>query len=156
LIAWQPLLQPGEYNQPEDEYNQPEVYNHYNHPAQHTPGVSYHASPSAIEQSQQNICIVQQPLDSTPMTYVPSCPHDHLAPSLIVCLFCFWPTAIAALICAFRVNDRYDVGDYNGARRASRLALLFVKISFGIGVSLFILFIISYIIVFLCITQIHV
>jgi hypothetical protein len=53
--SWQPLLQPGEYNQPEDEYNQPEVYNHYNHPAQHTPGVSYHASPSAIEQSQQNV-----------------------------------------------------------------------------------------------------
>jgi hypothetical protein len=51
----------------------------------------------------------------------------------ILCLFCCWPLAIAAIIFAAQVSGKLASGDYIGAQQASRTAKICVIISFCIG-----------------------
>ncbi len=66
---------------------------------------------------------------------VPRIP-DYLGWSIAVLLLCFWPTAIAAIVNATRVNKRLALGDIAGAQEASRRAKMWCWISFGIAVIL--------------------
>jgi hypothetical protein len=60
-------------------------------------------------------------------------PSSHLARSLVGLLFC-WPLAIAAIIQATQVENRYSRGDYYGSLRASRNAKICANIALGIGI----------------------
>jgi hypothetical protein len=64
------------------------------------------------------------------------CPNNYRAVSIFACLFCFWPTAIAALVYSSQVEDCYRSGDYEGAVKASRNAVLWAKISIILGIVL--------------------
>jgi hypothetical protein len=53
----------------------------------------------------------------------------YLVPAILVTLFCFWPTGIAAIIFAAQVSSKLGVGDYQGAVYASKQARLWTKVS---------------------------
>jgi Interferon-induced transmembrane protein len=63
----------------------------------------------------------------------------YLVPAILVTLFCFWPTGIAAIVFASQVSSKLSVGDYRGAVHASNQARLWTKVSlivFGVLVVL--------------------
>jgi hypothetical protein len=77
----------------------------------------------------------QQPMAQGARPNIP----NHLAWA-IVSIFLFWPTAIAAVVNATRVDSLAVMGDINGAQLASAKALKFCKIStwlFGIWIVLY-------------------
>jgi hypothetical protein len=53
----------------------------------------------------------------------------YLVPAILVTLFCFWPTGIAAIIFAAQVSSKLSMGDYQGAVQASKQARLWTKVS---------------------------
>lgn len=60
-------------------------------------------------------------------------PQNYLVPAILVTLFCFLPTGIAAIVFATQVNAKAGVGDRAGAEVASRKAKLWTFISLGVG-----------------------
>jgi Interferon-induced transmembrane protein len=46
--------------------------------------------------------------------------QTYLVPAILVTLFCFFPTGIAAIVFAAQVSSKRDAGDYIGAARASK------------------------------------
>jgi interferon-induced transmembrane protein len=69
-------------------------------------------------------------------------PPTYMVPAILVTLFCFLPTGIAAIYFASQVSSRFGAGDPAGARQASDKAKMWTFISLGIGlvVGLFVLF----------------
>jgi Interferon-induced transmembrane protein len=67
--------------------------------------------------------------------------QTYLIPAILVTLFCFLPTGIAAIVFASQVSSKKNVGDYNGAARASKQARLWTIVSAAVGI-LFILIIV--------------
>ncbi|MBS7566083.1 CD225/dispanin family protein [Mucilaginibacter sp. Bleaf8] len=72
----------------------------------------------------------QQPFSQPPMPR----PKNWLVESILVTLFCCLPLGIVGIINAASVNSRYDVGDYNGALKASEQAGKWTKIGFFGGI----------------------
>jgi hypothetical protein len=64
---------------------------------------------------------------------------SHMGWAIAVLILCFWPTGIAAVVNASRVNNRLALGDIAGAQESSRKAKMWCWITFGIGVVLAIL-----------------
>ncbi|MBO4257511.1 CD225/dispanin family protein [Streptomyces griseorubiginosus] len=60
-------------------------------------------------------------------------PQTYLVPSILVTLFCFLPTGIAAIVFAAKAGSSTTVGDFQGAADASRKARMLVLVSVGIG-----------------------
>lgn len=60
-------------------------------------------------------------------------PSSYLTPAILVTLFCFLPTGIAAIVFASQVQSKWTVGDFAGAAEASRKARLFVIVSVAVG-----------------------
>ncbi|WP_050502168.1 CD225/dispanin family protein [Streptomyces monomycini] len=60
-------------------------------------------------------------------------PQTYLIPAILVTLFCFLPTGIAAVVFATQVNAKAGAGDLAGAEQASRKAKLWTFLSLGIG-----------------------
>ncbi|RKT07219.1 interferon-induced transmembrane protein [Streptomyces sp. 3211.6] len=56
-------------------------------------------------------------------------PASYLTPAILVTLFCFLPTGIAAIVFASQVQSKWTVGDFAGAAEASRKARLYVVVS---------------------------
>ena len=52
----------------------------------------------------------------------------------ILCVFCCWPLAIAAIVNAAKVNGLLASGDYEGAVKASEAAKKYCWIAFVIGI----------------------
>ncbi|WP_159036719.1 MULTISPECIES: CD225/dispanin family protein [Streptomyces] len=52
-----------------------------------------------------------------------------MTPAILVTLFCFLPTGIAAIVFASQVQSKWTVGDFAGAAEASRKARLYVVVS---------------------------
>jgi hypothetical protein len=46
-------------------------------------------------------------------------PKNYLVESILVTLFCCMPLGIVGIVFASQVNSKYDVGDYEGAEKAS-------------------------------------
>lgn len=67
--------------------------------------------------------------------------QTYLVPAILVTLFCFLPTGIAAIIFASQVNSKRSIGDINGAMQASKQARLWTIISAAVGVVLIIIII---------------
>jgi hypothetical protein len=60
-------------------------------------------------------------------------PQTYLVPSILVTIFCFLPTGIAAIVFAAKAGSSTTVGDFQGAADASRKARMLVFVSVGIG-----------------------
>jgi Interferon-induced transmembrane protein len=68
--------------------------------------------------------------------------QTYLVPAILVTLFCFLPTGIAAIVFASQVNSKRSVGDYAGAMHASKQARLWTIISLVVGLVFIAFFII--------------
>ena len=66
-----------------------------------------------------------------------------LVPAILVTLFCFLPTGIAAIVFASQVNSKKSIGDYAGAMHASKQARLWTFISLGVGLLFVVIIIIA-------------
>ena len=68
-------------------------------------------------------------------TGAPSSQHvpTHLAPAILVTLFCCLPFGIVAIVFAAQVNGKLQAGDYEGAQSASNNAKTWCWVSFGAG-----------------------
>jgi hypothetical protein len=89
-----------------------------------------------MQQTANTIVITRQqpnPTCTSTLMGMRNPPNDHMVFSVLTCLFCFWPTAIVALIYSNKVNDRYNAGDHVGAMESSRKASQWGKISLLIG-----------------------
>ncbi|MEV5598667.1 CD225/dispanin family protein [Streptomyces sp. NPDC052496] len=60
-------------------------------------------------------------------------PQSYLVPAVLVTLFCFLPTGIAAIVFATQTNAKVSAGDWAGAEEASKKAKLWTFISLGVG-----------------------
>jgi hypothetical protein len=105
---------------------------------------SYYPAPPVQQTTNTVVVTGQQPTPT--VVEIRTAPNDHMALSILTCLFCFWPTAIVALIYSCEVNDRYNAGDHVGAMESSRKASQWGKISFLIGLISYVL-----IVVFCCV-----
>ncbi len=77
---------------------------------------------------------IAAPYPRTPATDVPV--PNYLVWAILVTLFCFLPTGIAAIVYASQVNTKLSAGDVAGAREASDKAKMWTIISAVIGVLL--------------------
>ena len=73
-----------------------------------------------------------------PPTHVP----NYLVPAILTTIFCCLPTGIVSIVYAARVNGQIANGDLEGAKRSSEQAKLWVWVSFGIGITLFSIFVV--------------
>ena len=69
--------------------------------------------------------------------------QTYLVPAILVTLFCFFPTGIAAIVYATQVSSKRDAGDYTGAARASKHARMWTLISLAVGVAVLAIVVIS-------------
>ncbi|MGE5291383.1 MAG: CD225/dispanin family protein [Micromonosporaceae bacterium] len=60
--------------------------------------------------------------------------QTYMLPAILVTLFCFLPTGIAAIIFASQVSSKRNAGDYNGAVHASKQARLWTIVSLVAGI----------------------
>ena len=61
--------------------------------------------------------------------------QTYLVPAILVTLFCFLPTGIAAIVYATQVSSKRDAGDYIGAARASKQGRMWTIVSLAVGVA---------------------
>ena len=61
---------------------------------------------------------------------------SHLAPAILVTIFCCLPIGIVAIIYAAQVNGKQKAGDYNGALAASKSAKTWCWVAFGLGLAI--------------------
>ncbi|XP_078593306.1 trafficking regulator of GLUT4 1-like isoform X1 [Branchiostoma floridae x Branchiostoma japonicum] len=62
-------------------------------------------------------------------------PDNHVGMAIFTCLCCFWPLGLASLIFACMVDSRWESGDKEGAKSASRTASTLWKIALGLGLA---------------------
>jgi hypothetical protein len=60
---------------------------------------------------------------------------SHLAPAILVTLFCCMPFGIPAIVFAAQSMGRHSAGDYAGARIAADKAKTWCWVSFGLGLA---------------------
>ena len=60
----------------------------------------------------------------------------YLAHAILATLFCCWPFGIVSIVYAAQVNSRLAVGDYAGAVDMSGKARTWFQLSFGIGLTI--------------------
>ena len=66
--------------------------------------------------------------------------QNYMIPAILVTLFCFLPTGIAAIVFASQVSSKTAVGDYNGAMQSSRQARLWTIVSVAAAAVFWVLF----------------
>jgi hypothetical protein len=152
--AGQQPQQPPQQPNPQQPQGPPPYQQHYQQPSQYQGQY-----PPQFQQGQP----YQRPPYGTPPPYQqftpdqrgyyppPGMPYgggaqvaSHLALA-IVSVFLFWPTAIAAIIFATRVDSRLHMGDYYGAVEASHKAKIWGWIGIGVGAAGWILLIVLWI-----------
>lgn len=111
------------------------TYNAYNSPQPYgyTPQQPYS---TGQQQAVSNNVVVAQIANLNVPTFQPIPPKDYTVHAWLVCIFCFWPIGIVAILKAFESNDLLLRGDIAGAQRASNYARLMVIISLSIGATL--------------------
>ena len=78
----------------------------------------------------------QAPYPQTPWQGAMAPPiQTYLVPAILVTLFCFLPTGIAAIVYATQVSSKRDAGDYIGAARASKQGRMWTIVSLAVGVA---------------------
>ena len=61
-------------------------------------------------------------------------PRSYLLFSVLVTIFCFWPTGVVALVNALRVNSLWKTQQHDRARKASRRARNWGLATLSIGI----------------------
>lgn len=61
-------------------------------------------------------------------------PQTYMTAAILVTLFCFLPTGIAAIVFSSQVSAKGNAGDFEGAAESSRKARLWVIVSLAVGV----------------------
>lgn len=89
----------------------------------------------------------QQPFGN-PGNMPPARPSSYLAWSIIVTVLCCLPFGIVAIIKSASVNERYNIGDYVGAEKASKSARNWCIAAACTSVGLAILYVLFYVICF--------
>ncbi|ANP52834.1 hypothetical protein AVL59_27755 [Streptomyces griseochromogenes] len=62
-----------------------------------------------------------------------------MVPAVLVTLFCFLPTGIAAIVFASQASSKGNVGDFEGATQASQKARLYVIVSLLAGLAFWVI-----------------
>jgi hypothetical protein len=78
------------------------------------------------------------PYGTRPMTTRPPV-QNYLVWAILVTLFCFLPTGIAAIVFASQVNTKLAAGDHAGAVEASNKAKMWTIVSAVVGVLFFVI-----------------
>ena len=65
-------------------------------------------------------------------------PSNYLVGAILSTIFCCQVLGIVSIIYAAQVNSKWQAGDYDGARQASKNALTWIWVSVGSAVILFI------------------
>lgn len=65
---------------------------------------------------------------------MPPMPSSYLVWAVLMTVLCCLPAGVVAIIYSSRVSSRYYANDYEGARRASEMAQIWIIVSFVIGV----------------------
>ncbi len=80
----------------------------------------------------------QTPFQETPVTPAPvntgTPPENYLVWAILVTIFCCLPFGIVSIIFAAQVNSKWQSGDLEGARQASKNAKTWAWVSAGIGI----------------------
>lgn len=71
----------------------------------------------------------------------PRAPETYLTGAILVTLFCFLPTGIAAIVFAAQVSEKWKAGDAVGAAESARKARLWVIVSVVVGCLMWVLLI---------------
>jgi hypothetical protein len=69
-------------------------------------------------------------------------PPNYLVPAILATLFCCLPAGIVSIIFATQVNSKYAAGDVAGAAGASKNAKMWMMISAGLGIAVWVIVII--------------
>ncbi|KAH3833196.1 uncharacterized protein LOC127879388 [Dreissena polymorpha] len=91
----------------------------------------------------QSTVIVTQPFPTMGVV-VQQQPPDYTVAAVLVCLFCFFPTGVAAIIFAMMASSQWSAGEYQEARRSSTIARNLVIASLVIGILAYVLIIALY------------
>lgn len=75
-----------------------------------------------------------------PMQHQAHIPNN-LVWAILALILCFWPTGIAAVVYAAKVDSRIAMGDYAGAKEASDKSKKWSWISFTVGIIVIVLYI---------------
>lgn len=62
-------------------------------------------------------------------------PPNYLAWAIITTILCCLPFGIVSIIYAAQVNSKWATGDYAGAQQSSKNAKIWAWVSFGVGIS---------------------
>lgn len=127
-----PAGQPGQ-PYPAGQPGQPYPTGQPGQPVGAYPGGGYQAGQPGYQQGQPTV-VVAQPVATTAIVSSTPRPPDYMIPSILVCLFCFWPTGIAAIYFSSRANSMVAEGNMSEAQRFSRNArnLLIASIVAGV------------------------
>lgn len=71
--------------------------------------------------------------DQWGMTAPGRMPETYLAGAILVTLFCFLPTGIAAIVFSSQVSEKWKAGDVVGSAESSRKARLWMIVSLVVG-----------------------
>lgn len=88
---------------------------------------------------QQSTVIVSQPGGYIAGAGIVAAPPNHMALSILTCLFCFWPLGLVAIIKSNEVDSAVRRGDLAAASEASQSARRFSMWSIGCGIAAYIL-----------------
>ena len=70
-------------------------------------------------------------------------PANYLAFAIITTILCCLPFGIISIIFAAQVNSKWAAGDFAGAQNSSRNAKTWAWVSFAIGISVLIIYLIA-------------
>ncbi|MFG1944494.1 CD225/dispanin family protein [Nonomuraea sp. NPDC048826] len=78
-------------------------------------------------------------------------PDNHLVPAILTTLFCCLPLGIVSIVKSTQVNQKWQIGDMQGAMAASEEAKTWWKRSLIAGIALWVLIVVGYIVFFVLI-----
>jgi hypothetical protein len=83
------------------------------------------------------------PLQATGVVLPPGATvQNYLVFAILATVFCCLPTGIPAIVYAAQVNGKLQAGDFAGAQVASNNAKMWCLISLGLGLGIFVLYVV--------------
>lgn len=73
---------------------------------------------------------------------------NYLIPAILATIFCCVPVGIVSIVFATQVNGKIATGDIAGAAQASRKAKMFLFVTIGAGILIWVIAIITWILLF--------
>jgi hypothetical protein len=79
-------------------------------------------------------------MDNQPLTseMKPQPPSNYLIGAILATVFCCQVFGIVSIIYAAQVNSKWEAGDFEGARKASKNAFLWLMLAVGSAVVIFV------------------